>query len=126
MAEHTVTFDTAEAPVTVPTGALLTEAARLAGVEIAQPCGGQGRCGRCAVQVIEGTVRRRSTLRLTAEDMAAGYALACQTVVEGDVRIVVPPQAKIERRLTTDRTAVEVTVPAGYDPDHVQTIRRVA
>ncbi len=126
MAEHTVTFDTAEAPVTVPTGALLTEAARLAGVEIAQPCGGQGRCGRCAVQVIEGTVRRRSTLRLTAEDMAAGYALACQTVVEGDVRIVVPPQEKIERRLTTDRTAVEVTVPAGYDPDHVQTIRRVA
>jgi len=48
--------------------------------------------------VIEGTVRRRSTLRLTAEDMAAGYALACQTVVEGDVRIVVPPQEKIERR----------------------------
>ena len=63
---------------------------------------------------------------LTAEDVAAGYALACQTVVEGDVRIVVPPQEKIERRLTTDRTAVEVTVPAGYDPDHVQTIRRVA
>ncbi len=109
----------------VPTGTLLVEAARRAGVEIAQPCGGQGRCGRCAVQVTAGTVRRRSALRLSAEDVAAGYALACQTVVEGDVRIAVPPQEKIERRLTTDRTAVEVQVPAGYDPARVQPIRRV-
>ncbi|MCZ7541791.1 MAG: ASKHA domain-containing protein [Anaerolineae bacterium] len=125
MAEHTVTFDIAEGPVTVPTGTLLTEAARRAGVEIAQPCGGQGRCGRCAVQVTAGTVRRRSALRLSAEDVAAGYALACQTVVEGDVRVVVPPQEKIERRLTTDRTAAEVQVPEGYDPARVQPIHRV-
>ncbi|MEW6579695.1 MAG: 2Fe-2S iron-sulfur cluster-binding protein, partial [Chloroflexota bacterium] len=125
MAEHTVTFDIAEGPVTVPTGTLLVEAARRAGVEISQPCGGQGRCGRCAVQVTAGTVRRRSALRLSAEDVAAGYALACQTVVEGDVRIAVPPQEKIERRLTTDRTAAEVQVPAGYDPARVQPIRRV-
>lgn len=126
MAEHTVIFDVAATPVRVPTGTLLTEAARLAGVELTQPCGGQGRCGRCAVQVVEGKVRRRSTLRLSAEDVAAGYALACQTVIEGDVRVVVPPQEKIERRLTTDRTAVEVTVPAGYDPRYAQTIHRVA
>ena len=125
MAEHTVTFDIAEGPITVPTGTLLTEAARRAGVEIAQPCGGQGRCGRCAVQVTAGTIRRRSALRLSAEDVAAGYALACQTVVEGDVRAVVPPQEKIERRLTTDRTAAEVQVPEGYDPTRVQPIRRV-
>ncbi len=126
MAEHTVTFDIAEGPVAVPTGTLLTEAARRAGVEIVQPCGGQGRCGRCAVQVTAGTVRRRSVLRLSAEDVAAGYALACQTVVEGDVRVVVPPQEKIERRLTTDRTAAEVQVPTDYDPIRVQPIHRVA
>lgn len=126
MAEHTVTFDIAEGPVAVPTGTMLTEAARRAGVEIVQPCGGQGRCGRCAVQVTAGTVRRRSVLRLSAEDVAAGYALACQTVVEGDVRVVVPPQEKIERRLTTDRTAAEVQVPTDYDPIRVQPIHRVA
>lgn len=125
MAEHLVTFDTGSQPVRVPTGTLLSEAARLAGVEITQPCGGQGRCGRCTVLVTSGTVRRRSTLRLSAEDVAQGYALACQTVVEGDVMVVVPPQEKIERRLTTDRTVAEVTVPPGYDPYRVQTIRRV-
>ena len=126
MAEHTVIFDVAPAAVRVTTGTLLSEAARLAGVELQQPCGGQGRCGRCAVVVREGAVRRRSTLRLSREDIAAGYALACQTVVEGDVVVHVPPQEKIERRLTTDLTAAEVEVPPGYDPAQVQTIRRVA
>ncbi len=126
MAEHTVTFDAVPEPVRVPTGTLLSEAARLAGIELMQPCGGQGRCGRCAVQVTAGTVRRRSTLRLSAEDVAAGYALACQSVVEGDVTVAVPPQEQIERRLTTDRTAIEVTVPADYDARRDQTIRRFA
>jgi uncharacterized 2Fe-2S/4Fe-4S cluster protein (DUF4445 family) len=123
MAEHKVIFDTSPEPVFVPTGTLLIEAAQKAGVEIMQPCGGQGRCGRCAVKVEEGTVRRRSTLRLSAEDVEKGYALACQTVIESDVEIVVPPQEKIQRRLTTDRTAAEVSIPAGYNPAVSQTIK---
>ncbi len=125
MALHSVKFDLAAEPVKVPTGTLLSEAARLAGVEIGQPCGGQGRCGRCSVQVIEGVVRRRSTLRLSPEDIEKGFALACQTVVEGDVSVLVPSQEKLERRLTTDRTAVEITPPYGYNPDLDQTMRRV-
>jgi uncharacterized 2Fe-2S/4Fe-4S cluster protein (DUF4445 family) len=125
MAEHLVTFDISPMTVHVPTGTLLVEAARLAGVDVMQPCGGQGRCGRCTVLVTSGTVRRRSTLRLSQEDIAGGYALACQSVIEGDVSISIPPQEKIERRLTTDRTVAEVEVPVGYDPSRVQTIRRV-
>lgn len=126
MAEHTVRFDTVDTPVTVPTGTLLSEAARLAGVEIGQPCGGQGRCGRCLVQVPAGGIRRRSTLRLSAEDALVGYALACQSIVEADVSVIVPPQEKIERRLTTDRTAVEVPIPPGYDVHTHQTLCRCA
>jgi uncharacterized 2Fe-2S/4Fe-4S cluster protein (DUF4445 family) len=125
MAEHLVHFDTVPDPVSVPTGTLLAEAAHRAGVEIMQPCGGQGRCGRCAVQVTQGDVRRRSTLRLSPEDIAAGYALACQSVVESDVTVTVPPQEKIERRLTTDRVVAEVTVPPGYDPLTAQSTRRI-
>src|SRR5512136_545147 len=135
MAQHLVTFHLDDPslgghaplhPAHVPTGTLLTEAARTAGVEIVQPCGGQGRCGRCAVHVTKGDVRRRSTLRLSAADVAAGYALACQSVVEGDVTVTVPLQEKIERRLTTDRVVAEVQVPIGYDPQLVQTIQCVA
>jgi uncharacterized 2Fe-2S/4Fe-4S cluster protein (DUF4445 family) len=124
MAEHTVIFDISKKPIRVPTGTLLSEAARIAGVEIGQPCGGQGRCGRCTIQVKSGNVRRRSSLRLSIEDIDQGYALACQSVVEGDISIIVPPQEKIERRLTTDRTVADVTVPPDYAPEFHQTIRR--
>ncbi len=115
MAKHIVTF-TGYRTLHVPTGTLLSEAAQMADIEIQQPCGGQGRCGRCVVQVTNGTVRRRSTLRLTPEDVGAGYALACQTIVEHDVTIAIPPQEKIERRLATDRIASDVTAPLGYTP----------
>ena len=125
MVEHTVHFDIVSTPVSVPTGTLLAEAARSAGVELMQPCGGQGRCGRCALQVTSGNVRRRSTIRLSEEDIAQGFALACQTVIEGDISVAIPPQEKIERLLTSDRTAVEVTVPPGYDAAYDQTIQAV-
>jgi uncharacterized 2Fe-2S/4Fe-4S cluster protein (DUF4445 family) len=126
MSEHTVTFDIAEKPVRVPTGTLLSEAARQAGVDIGQPCGGQGRCGRCAVQVTKGDVRRRSSLRLSSEDVSNGFALACQSIIEGDIAVTVPPQEKIERRLTTDRTAIEISVPQDYDPSYYQTVHRIS
>jgi uncharacterized 2Fe-2S/4Fe-4S cluster protein (DUF4445 family) len=125
MSLHKVHFDLAQSPVLVPTGSLLSEAARMAGVEINQPCGGQGRCGRCALQITSGSFRSRSTIRLSEEDLALGYALACQTVVEGDLTISVPPQEKIERLLASDRTAAAVVVPAGYDPGLDQTIQAI-
>lgn len=125
--QHSVAFthNDKQSSVEIPTGTLLSDAAHLAGIDIGQPCGGQGRCGRCAVQVTDGNVRRRSTLRLSDADIAQGFALACQTVVEGDVAIFVPPQEKIERRLTTDRVVAEVTVPEGYEYLQDQTVRRI-
>jgi len=125
MAGYTAQFDTLAQPVVVSVGELVVEAADRAGVEIHQPCGGQGRCGRCAVRIVSGPVRRRSVLRLSQADVEAGYALACQTVVEGDVSIVVPPPERIQRRLTTDHIAPEAVVPEGYDPDHSQTVQRI-
>ncbi len=68
-------------------------------------------------------MRRRSTLRLTADDLDAGYALACQTVVEGDAVVTIPPQEKIERRLVTDKTATRVTLPFVYDSVQHQSMR---
>jgi uncharacterized 2Fe-2S/4Fe-4S cluster protein (DUF4445 family) len=127
---HTVTFSLPDKPepvtVQVPTGTVLSDAAQQSGVEISQPCGGQGRCGRCAVQVVEGDVRRRSTLRLSPEAIQQGFALACQSIVEGDVSILVPEQEKIERNLTSDRVAAEVQVPEDYQFEWSQPVRRVA
>jgi uncharacterized 2Fe-2S/4Fe-4S cluster protein (DUF4445 family) len=127
---HTVTFSLPEKSepetIQVPTGTVLSDAAQQSGVEISQPCGGQGRCGRCAVQVTGGNVRRRSTLRLSPDAIQQGFALACQSIVEGDVSILVPEQEKIERNLTSDRVAAEVQVPEGYQFEWSQPVRRVA
>jgi len=125
--EHDLTFthDDKSVTVSVPTNTLLSDAAQLAGIDLGQPCGGQGRCGRCAVQVAEGNIRRRSTLRLSKADLEQGYALACQSVIEGAAAIYIPPQEKIERRLTTDRVVAEVTVPDGYEYLQNQTVRRI-
>lgn len=98
-------------------GWTILEAAQACGVEINIPCGGQGRCGRCAVIVADGDgrVRRRSTMRLSAADIAAGYALACQSVVLGDLAVTVPPQEEIARHLVTEKAAVAIQPPAGYN-----------
>lgn len=124
MSTHTIRFLPSGAVAQVPTGALIADAARQAGLDLQLPCGGQGRCGRCAVIVREGTVRRRATLRLSPDDLAAGYALACQSVIEGDVTVEVPPQERIERRLATEKVARRVEVPFAYDWRVHQPIQR--
>jgi uncharacterized 2Fe-2S/4Fe-4S cluster protein (DUF4445 family) len=129
MTDHKITFtiENIKEPIvaSIPAGMLLSDAARQAGVEIGQPCGGQGRCGRCAVQVTTGNVRRRSTLRLSQESVDKGFALACQSVVEGEASVFVPAQEKIARTLTTDRIAAEVSVPTDYDFATLQTFKRI-
>jgi uncharacterized 2Fe-2S/4Fe-4S cluster protein (DUF4445 family) len=76
------------------------------------------------VIIDQGRVRRRSTQRLSAEDVAAGFALACQTVIDGDAVITVPPQERIERRLKSEKQAVSIVFPYDYDPKTQQPIHR--
>lgn len=106
-AECRVTIRPGDHVVDVAVGTPLHEALALGGVRLALPCGGQGRCGRCIV-VIQGDVRRRATARLTDEEVQRGYALACQTVVLGDVTVWVPPEAEeLERPESASRPAKE-------------------
>lgn len=123
MAKHKITLLPSQETLDVPTGTLITEAIQKAGLDIAQPCGGQGRCGRCAV-ILEGDgARRRSIIRLSEQDLNAGYALACQTVIEGEVSITIPEQEAVARRLVTDKSVAKVEVPFPYDPNRLQTVR---
>ncbi len=113
-----VSFAPVNREVEVAEGSLILEAAHACGVDVNVPCGGQGRCGRCVVIIKDGdgvpAIRRRSAMRLSAADIEAGYALACQTVITGDVAITVPPQEEIERHLVTEKKAVSVEPPPGY------------
>ena len=57
------------------------------GVEF--PCGGHGRCRGCRVRVLEGDLPLNDAQRslLTAEEIAAGWRLACQGRAEGHLAI---------------------------------------
>ncbi len=119
-----MTFEPGGETIEVPDGTLISQAAEEAGIELNLPCGGQGRCGRCAVVVEQGQVLRRSTSRLSPEALEEGYALACQTVIESDVIVTVPPQEKIERRLPTAQRVAKITVPFAYDWSRDQPIQK--
>ncbi|MCL2462145.1 MAG: 2Fe-2S iron-sulfur cluster-binding protein, partial [Defluviitaleaceae bacterium] len=93
-----ITFLPDNITVTVPEGAPLLEAARLAGVFVETPCGGRGTCGKCAVRVASGAVDFRRSERILAgagenemgERARAGAAapgksvLICQTFVKDE------------------------------------------
>jgi uncharacterized 2Fe-2S/4Fe-4S cluster protein (DUF4445 family) len=120
-----VRFQPGETVVEVPPGTLISEAARQAGLDLALPCGGQGRCGRCLVIVQQGAVRRRSTQRLLPEQIQAGWALACQTLIEQDTLVAIPPQERIARpSAASHRQAASPGVSFPYDPQTDQPIRQ--
>ncbi|MBS1170519.1 MAG: oxidoreductase FAD/NAD(P)-binding domain protein [Burkholderiaceae bacterium] len=65
-------------------GQTLLEIMEAEGLPIIGACR-SGVCGSCKCKVVEGEVERISTETLTPDDIAAGYALACNTRAHGDV-----------------------------------------
>lgn len=63
---------------------LLAELLEQAGVEVGKPCGGRGRCGKCAV-MLSGIVAEE-----TEVEKRFGVHLSCQAVVNGDAEVIVP------------------------------------
>lgn len=63
--------------VDTPRGTNLLQALRSAGVTLDAPCGGQGKCGKCAVTVDGESV------------------LSCQTPVEGDMTVTLPEKGSL-------------------------------
>ncbi len=94
----------------------IADALEMAGVKLLLPCGGQGRCGRCKVVVEKGEVRHRSVARLSPTELKQGYALACQTLIESDVVVFVPPQEElIKHRLPTEKVVERIALPFPCD-----------
>ncbi|MEI6786062.1 MAG: ASKHA domain-containing protein, partial [Verrucomicrobiota bacterium] len=69
------------------------DAARLAGVAIESPCGGEGTCGNCIVRVTSGEVDSRSLGTLPQAAVAEGCVLACAArLLDADLTVEVPQQ----------------------------------
>ena len=91
----------------------ILDAARQTGIQLRADCGGEGRCGKCAVQV-----EHQVTLSVLSEvekdlldthQVQAGFRLACRTLVSGDTKIMLPAAAALgDQVLQTEGSGLQV------------------
>ncbi|WP_342642705.1 ASKHA domain-containing protein [Rhodoligotrophos ferricapiens] len=104
-----------------PLGTPILQAARSLGVDIDSVCGGRAICGRCQVELSEGTFAKHgltsapshlSPLSATEQRYAekrglgAGRRLSCQARLMGDVVIDVPPESQVHKQVVRKRAEV--------------------
>ena len=68
----------------------LLELARRANVAIDAPCSGNGSCGKCRVQLLEGQLETLPSRHISEEEFAAGWRLSCNCKITGDCTVLVP------------------------------------
>ena len=68
----------------------LLELARRANVAIDASCSGNGSCGKCRVQLLEGELETIKSRHISEEEYAQGWRLSCNCKVVGDCTVLVP------------------------------------
>ncbi len=98
MSKYKVAFLPDQTEVEVESGVTLLQAAEKAGIYINSLCGGEGLCGECRLQVISGNAKadKHAIGFFSKEEVISGYVLACQTPVEDDLEVLVPPKSRLE------------------------------
>ena len=100
-----ITFKPYEINIEVPDGENLLRAALQAGVHINASCGGEGVCGKCRVLLESGELTSTRSGLISDEDWDLGYRQACQSWVDADVVIRIPPESLLDGRTLTRRRA---------------------
>ena len=68
----------------------LLDLARRANVAIDAPCSGNGSCGKCRVQLLEGELETVPSRHISQEEFDAGWRLSCNCKILGDCTVLVP------------------------------------
>jgi uncharacterized 2Fe-2S/4Fe-4S cluster protein (DUF4445 family) len=105
-----------------PLGTPLLEAARALGVDIDSVCGGRGLCGRCQVDLCEGSFAKHGVESAASHlsgksdteyaweirrgPLSPGRRLSCSTQLLGDAVIDVPPSSQVHRQVVRKRAEV--------------------
>ncbi|HEY9075704.1 MAG TPA: ASKHA domain-containing protein [Anaerolineaceae bacterium] len=117
---HKIDLEPIGRRVEVPAGTTLLEAAQKAGIDLVASCGGVGICGTCRVRVIQGSVSPVSLTEqeaLDADQVAAGFRLACQVYPQSDVRLDIPPESLTSaQKMQVDGREVETALDPAVQP----------
>ena len=79
--------DEPDALVSAAAGENLLKVARRAGIAVNAPCSGNGSCGKCLVQLVEGHLDSPNSFYISDTDYAKGWRLACLSRVAGDATV---------------------------------------
>ena len=96
------TFLPFDISINVPKGAKIADAVKKADLPLPFPCGGEGTCGDCAVQITKGTFKANPTATLSDRHRTDGFVLACQTEIANDMTIVLPHFQELEIKSVVD------------------------
>jgi len=98
---RTVTFLPSYRKIEVERGTTVLDAAQRAGLSMNVVCGGQGKCGKCIVYIQSGKTdfdRQKYGRFFTEAELAKGACLACETLVQGDLQVMVPESTLIQEQ----------------------------
>lgn len=111
---YQVNFEPVGRRVNSPGGETILSAAQHAGIMMNAVCGGAGVCGHCLVRILNGNVapiRRYESKVLSPEKASQGWRFACQTIIQGDLDIYLPPETLANaQRTQVESEAVEVSL----------------
>ena len=97
-----------------PAGTPVLQAARSLGVDIDSVCGGRAICGRCQINIGEGEFAKHGITSSAThvnettqveqrydriKGLPAGRRLSCQTRIEGDLVVDVPPESQVHKQV---------------------------
>jgi uncharacterized 2Fe-2S/4Fe-4S cluster protein (DUF4445 family) len=120
MSQFQVTFLPDKKNIKVDKGCTIAEAAQRADIFINNLCGGEGVCGECRVRILKGDAKQpnEAAAFFSKEEVEHGFVLACQTRVESDLEVEIPPESRLEEeQIMTGRAAGDAEVPGGVSPD---------
>jgi uncharacterized 2Fe-2S/4Fe-4S cluster protein (DUF4445 family) len=110
--------------IPVIAGTRLIDAARTAGIRMETPCDGAGTCGKCKAKVSLAALPHLSGdghKSLTEAEREAGWVLACQTTVHGDLHVEMEASDSDGLQILSDgqKTSIELNpwVLKSYDAE---------
>ncbi len=92
-----VRFEPSGVEAEAPVGSILLDVALDAGVHINASCGGRGVCGKCRVNIEQGSVEGGISEKLDQADREKGVRLACQAKLVEDVVVGVPVESALDK-----------------------------
>ena len=98
---RTVTFLPSYRKTEVESGTTILDAAQRAGLNMNVVCGGQGKCGKCVVFIQSGKTefdRQKYSRFFSEAELKKGACLACETLVQGDLHVVIPESTLIQEQ----------------------------